>query len=492
MALIRLLKTYPTILLGSWLGLGAALITFALWLMMDSERYGYDTAVIDMPILRLVATLVFAGLIYLLFLRTLIQKSSKLASANQWGLLAVIFLAGLTARLILFASEPMLEDDYQRYLWDGAVTAQGLNPYRVNLQAVDADQAGDQLTQLKQQSGVVFERINYKHLTTIYPPVTQGAFALAHILRPWSLNAWRTVVLAVDLVVLGVLLLLLKNSGRSLLWIALYWWNPLVLKEIFNSSHMDGLLVAFIALAILAAVTQRHVWSTIALACAFGAKFWPAVLLPVFWRPLVGHWKKLTLCIATFVALASLWLIPILSARLDANAGLVAYTASWQLNSPLFTSLETLIWFVLKNMGLSENAWVIADRTAKVIVAVIVSMTAFALSRTRFRTTEDLVARVMLITATLVFFTPAAYPWYTVWFLPFLVIRPHWGLLALTPAMGLYYLRFYFNARGDTETFNGVIAWIIWLPVWSLCLYDVIQQRWFSQRPENAVSSNTA
>ena len=37
---------------------------------------------------------------------------------------------GLAARAILFASEPVLEDDYQRYLWDGAVTAQGLNPMR--------------------------------------------------------------------------------------------------------------------------------------------------------------------------------------------------------------------------------------------------------------------------------------------------------------------------------------------------------------------------
>ncbi len=32
----------------------------------------------------------------------------------------------------------MLEDDYQRYLWDGAVTAAGANPYAVSPQAARA------------------------------------------------------------------------------------------------------------------------------------------------------------------------------------------------------------------------------------------------------------------------------------------------------------------------------------------------------------------
>ena len=56
----------------------------------------------------------------------------ELAVPDKRILLYVILAAGLFCRLLMFLPEPVMEDDYQRYMWDGAVTANGYNPYRQN------------------------------------------------------------------------------------------------------------------------------------------------------------------------------------------------------------------------------------------------------------------------------------------------------------------------------------------------------------------------
>ena len=40
-----------------------------------------------------------------------------------------IFLIGLLLRLALIASTPLLSDDYIRFLWDGYLTSEGINPF---------------------------------------------------------------------------------------------------------------------------------------------------------------------------------------------------------------------------------------------------------------------------------------------------------------------------------------------------------------------------
>jgi len=45
-------------------------------------------------------------------------------------LLPIFLLIGVGLRLVFFGSTPVYENDFKRYLWDGAVTASGENPYR--------------------------------------------------------------------------------------------------------------------------------------------------------------------------------------------------------------------------------------------------------------------------------------------------------------------------------------------------------------------------
>ena len=52
----------------------------------------------------------------------------KIGKEKKW--LWIIISGGLIVRLIFIPSYPVIENDFYRYLWDGAVTANGINPYK--------------------------------------------------------------------------------------------------------------------------------------------------------------------------------------------------------------------------------------------------------------------------------------------------------------------------------------------------------------------------
>src|SRR5882757_3142958 len=89
--------------------------------------------------------------------------------ATRW-----IVASALAFRLCGLWATPSLEDDYQRYLWDGWRTIQDGSPY-------DRAPAEFFAVPEKRPSGVetALDELNNPDRTTIYAPVTQVLFAAA-------------------------------------------------------------------------------------------------------------------------------------------------------------------------------------------------------------------------------------------------------------------------------------------------------------------------
>jgi alpha-1,6-mannosyltransferase len=459
---------------AGWVALGLLVAAFGVALTLASPQFGYAYDVAEMPVPALVAGLVEAGLVFCLALTPLI-RSTLAADAHSVRLLTVgIVVAGVAARLVLFASEPMLEDDYQRYLWDGAVTAHAANPYSVSPLAARGLRPETDLGRLALEAGPVVARINHPDLKTVYPPVAQAAFALAHLIRPWSLTAWRTLLLVCDLATLALILALLRETGRSPLWSALYWWNPLVLKELFNSAHMDAAVLPFALLALLLAVRGRHIVAGASLALAVGAKIWPVLLLPLLLRPLAAKPRTLAVTLLVFGALVALLAMPVLLGGLDGNSGFAAYAARWQTSSAHFPALQSLYATLLVWLGLADAS---AGLMARMTIALTLGGLSCALGWKRMAGADDLIGRASLVVAALVLLSPAQFPWYAVWFAPFLAFRPWAGFLVLTATAPLYYMSFYLTAAGEPELFQRTVVWLIWLPVWAALAIEAIRYR---------------
>jgi hypothetical protein len=451
-----------------WLVAGAATIIFAGVLAVMSRDFSLDIEMTERPILAVVAVLVFANAAAAIFLPILVLRCGGLTDERTRRIVWLIVLCGLVARLMLFGSQPILENDYQRYLWDGGVTAHGSNPYELSPATILRDGASGALAPMLENGGQTLERIGHKHLTSIYPPVAQATFAIAHLIAPWNLDAWRLVLLAGDLATLILLLKLLDIAGRSRLWVSLYWLNPLVLKEAFNSAHMEPILVPFVIGSLMLAWQRRSTLAAAALALAAGIKIWPLIIAPVVLRifeteSVSQKIARLILPVTLLCIGAALSIVPMVLTGSGESSGLIAYAESWKTNSALYPALETLMATVLRAPDAGTNAAAIGTRT---LIGAIVLAVALSAAWRPWRTLHELVARTSIVVAALVLLSPAQYPWYALWFAPFFVFHPSPAFRALMVTVPLYYTSFYFAAHDRHEIFTGYVVWLIWIPVW--------------------------
>jgi hypothetical protein len=479
MARTQGLLSYP---MARWLGIGAALMGLAAMLAVHSDRFDWQLPVERMPAATLSLGLAAAGLVYLAILPAIRHSLAQPADVQE-RLVALMLAIGLGLRLLLFFSEPALEDDYNRYLWEGALTANGISPYAISPDEAQQTADNTRLAELAQEGAPVLARVNHPHHTSIYPPVAQAAFALAYLISPWSLEAWRLITLACDAATMTLLLLLLKAAGQPALWAALYWWNPLVIKELVNSAHMDGLVVALVLSGLLLSVRRHHGWALFAIGLAMGAKLWPVVLLPLILRPLWPRTLPVAAAITLIGVIACLWVLPAWMGGLDSQSGFVAYARHWSTNSALLPMLEKASGQLLRPFGLEQQAWAAARG------AVAVGLAAVALWQAGRPITgaKDQLERAGLVTLWLVLLSPAQFPWYAIWVLPFAVFKPRLGVLAATITLPLYYMSFHLMARGSYWVFKDWVVWGIWVPIWVLlaaeALKDANAASWIRAQP---------
>ena len=429
---------------------GGLIGALLLALSINSPNYEYGYIPSWGQTLVFVGILAGAGVLYVLAIRLI----PKIRPTGR--LLAISIVIGLLSRLVFFGSTPMFEDDWYRYLWDGAVVSQGINPYATTpAQALPVDLEGNatersqdpviaELQVLGEEHPHYPERVNYPYVVTIYPMIAQAAFAGAHLIGPFNLDAFRLVLLSADIAAISILVILLRFYGRNPLSAMLYWWNPLVIVTAYNAAHMDILLTPFLLAALALAEFHRPRFASVALALAAGVKLWPIVLTPIIFRRWRRDYKELVIIGSIFVALVTLFIAPLVISLMAQNSGLGAYAKGWVTNSFVFTYLSALSSFFVDDGGL----------ILRMISAGFVGAVAlwFALSRSGL--SIKLPAALMLTVLSLYFVSPTGYPWYAIWFLLFTPFAPSIGVALVTVTLPIYYLRYLMTAHGWETYFN--------------------------------------
>ncbi len=454
---------------SAWIAIAAALALAALLFIPFRSTFDHDRDLADMPSLSLAFGLMAAGAVFLCVI-PLIERAEHLRGRALRRLLSFILLVGLGLRIAMFWTTPAHEDDFYRYLWDGAVLVNGYDPFAFAPNAAaDTGHAPKAIKDLAEAAGDVHARINYPELHTIYPPVAQAAFALAYLAEPWSLLSWRLICLGGELATAALLLALLQALGRSPLWVALYWWNPLVIKELINSAHMEAILMPLVLAAVLLSLRQRPLAATAALTVAIGAKIWPIILAPLIWRRLVANPLQLAAAMAILGVGCLIWALLSLQATLGESSGLVAYVTVWKTNSAITPLLERIIEAVVVRAGGEQ---VLANRIVRALLGLTLAAIILMLLRKPISDDQDLIRRMLLATASLYLLSPAQFPWYLTWLLPFLVLLPVRGWLIATPLVALYYSLFYFRAIDSYWVYRDIVVWLIWIPIWGVLAYD--------------------
>ena len=445
-------------------GVALILVLFAIGGMSDA--LAFHPPVEQQPLAVFVGFLAIAGLVY----SVAVFRCRKVEENGKLKIVVLVLAAVL--RLTMFGSAPIQEDDHYRYLWDGALVAHGINPYlHAPGDAVFGadEEVSPQLAQLARESGDIHGRINYPWLRTIYPPVAQAAFGLAHMLSPWSYEAWRLLLAFFDLAALA----LLWRSGAGTIGLMVYAWNPLLIKEVYNSCHVDALMLPFLVAAAMAVRKDRPLSATAAICAATGVKLWPVLLMPVVWRRLTDRPRVMLVSMALFAACLAGTLLPMFLSGLDRTSGLAAYGRYWEMNDALYMLVDYVVGVVSSWFSVPLPWEALLPRVAA--AALVIGAVAW-IGWHR----EIPVERQFLMASTCLFLlSPTQFPWYYLWIMPFLALHPHPALVFYAALLPLYYLRPLFEHHEQTGWFDRGVVWIEHGPVILWLAWD-----WFCGRKE--------
>jgi alpha-1,6-mannosyltransferase len=344
-----------------------------------------------------------------------------LASFREGSTRALALCLALCWRAPLFVQPPRLSTDVYRYVWDGRLQRLGEDPYRV----VPDDPTAAHL------HTPVTRRLNNGWVPTIYPPGAELFFRAVTAVEE-SARAMKGALVLCDALVALVVLRLLVVAGRSPWWVLAYAWNPLVALEGAGNGHVDVLGTLAVATAVWAVGRKRRTVAALAFAVAVGVKLVPIVLAPLLWRRI-----RVLDAVAGLAFLAVLYL-PFVHDGSVPLGSLRAYLAEWRFNAPLFTALAPH-----------------AAPSTLAGLAVLAGLVVAAWARRRLP--DDAAAWAWPVAAALAF-APSVYPWYLLWFTPFLFAPGTRPLAVWTVAILPTYVALHLeDARGTW----GVPWWVV-------------------------------
>ncbi len=411
-------------------------------------------------------------------------RNQWISRHTRWVILwAILF------RIVLFPSNPILETDWNRYLWDGFVTSQGMNPYQYppslfldsnetkNLPVDEREEVYEVLDKVRydEQRFYILNDINNATVNTIYPPFTQMLFMAASLTQPFSLMVWRGVILIFDgLLIYSIIkLLCLWNKNPAL--VIFYAWSPLVLKEYINTTHFDGIALSLFFLGVLMWGKKQSFLSAI---------IWPAsVLTKYFTFPLLFFWIKLPQwkVWGVFVTACILISAPFVQWREESYAGYAHFTQRWESNSSLVSAMEwgyESIGIPAWNQGsvmaewagvpFTFDAFFMAKLSGVLIVGCVFLFLLLQIHRKPETDDQTKLKYAFFLIGTILLCSPVANPWYIAWVTPFLCFFPCVSWFYLSLACFVYYLFF----TGEQFVYPPWVRQFEYVPFFLILLYE--------------------
>lgn len=329
----------------------------------------------------------------LLFLPLLyIQKVSVELKHIQW--------LGVIVRLIFLGAIPSLSDDFYRFLWDGAMNLNGINPF---------DQIPSNTTLSFGQKEQFLERMNSPEYYSIYPPLSQlvytfGALGLQSL--NLSIILLRLPLLAAEIGLIFLLPKLLSSLNLEVKNSAFYILNPLVIVEVIGNLHFEGLMVFFLATSIYVFLKNKWLGGAILFGLACSVKLLPLVLMPLL---LVKFPLRSALKISAIIVLTFLlsW-VPFYS-----KDALFHFVESFQLYFQTF-EFNASTYYVLREIGYSIYGYNVIQTLGKVLPFISITIMLTIMWRKRSIDWTSFFTKAMFVMLVYYALASIVHPWYVI------------------------------------------------------------------------------
>ncbi|BDA77919.1 hypothetical protein LPTSP3_g08490 [Leptospira kobayashii] len=316
---------------------------------------------------------------------------------------------GLILRVILSFSNPIWEDDWARYLWEGGLVAHGISPYNHPPESFFSDTT--KLAFNEAGSGIL-SRINHPDWTTIYFPLIEVYFFLSYKFSYYSLITLKIGYIFFDLAVL-YFIFSLKNARSAVL----YFLFPILLKEVYANAHFELIPLFFLLFSIWLNEKsyERIAWFVFGLGihCKLFIVFFIPLLI-LRWNPDTFPDRSYFIRLiknTIYLALGAIFPFIFLPALLDGDwkwnlFSVFAFGKEFEFNSLLFPIIRILF----QNQA----------RLAVVLILLAVAIFLFCMRKNLFRTKEKAFEITGYFFLLFLILAPIVNPWYFLFLLPFL------------------------------------------------------------------------
>lgn len=325
--------------------------------------------------------------------------------------------AALLFRVALLFSLPTLSDDFYRFIWDGNLLANGINPFA-------------QTPQFYMQNGLpnflsvdLFNNLNSQAYYTVYPSVCQYIFwisaALAGTHLFGNVMVMKIIMLGFEIGTFWMMKKLLEHFGLSLKWLLIYALNPLIILELTGNLHFEGVMIFFLLLGYYLFLKNKLWPAAVCLVVAVNTKLIPLLLLPYLVFSL--GWKKSVSLISIVAAGTALLHIPFLDQTFIHNFSdsLGLYFQSFEFNASLY--------YLVRWVGYQMVGYNIIETAAPMLAAAAALIIITVSWKYRDQSLRNLPAIYMVILGVYYLFSTTVHPWHVA------------SLIAFVPLSGLLF-----------------------------------------------------
>ncbi|MEX0315494.1 MAG: mannosyltransferase [Allomuricauda sp.] len=336
----------------------------------------------------------------------------KLIQFQKWNF-KFLLISGILFRLVFLWAEPNLSQDFYRFIWDGELIKNGINPYlnvpnnlisQSNLPIANAQQLYDGMGSL-----------SAKHFSN-YPPLNQIIFTIAAFLGGGSvLGSIIIMRLTIVLADIGILyfgrklLQKLNKSNHMAFW---YFLNPLVIIELTGNLHFEGVMLFFFVWAMYLIAEKKWLAAAPIYAMSIMVKLVPILFLPLFIR--YFGFKKSTFFYVAVGISCILLLLPFYSSSFIDNYS--ETVGLWFSNFEFNAGIYNLV----KHIGVNffdAKPWILVKDYGKLVAIFVVVATILIAFLRKNQNLGTLITSMLLVLTLYYLLSSTVHPWYVVFLL---------------------------------------------------------------------------
>ncbi|WP_224485196.1 glycosyltransferase 87 family protein [Robertkochia aurantiaca] len=380
---------------------------------------------------------------------------------------------GILFRLIFIVAIPALSQDYFRFIWDGLLLMQGINPYLFTPEMLmEIPGFPSELTRELYQGMGSLSASHYSN----YPPLNQLFFRLAAGMNDitGSLIIMRLMLLGGDLLVLVYGRKLLRALHLSPNYIWWYFLNPFIILECSGNLHFEGVMAAFLIMALYFLNNKKYLLSAVLLGMSVSVKLLPLMFLPlILWhlisaegRTEIRSWLKATSYALTTLLISLGGFIPFLSEELIKNYGetLDLWFHKFEFNAS--------IYYLIREVGYLRKGYNIIETVGDILPLLIIAAILLLTFVNKNSDIRDLIRNMMWAATIYLILSTTVHPWYLV--TP-LVLSLFTSYRYMVIWSALVFLSYYaYNQPSYRE--SALLLWFEYVPVVSLILWEIFRK----------------